>query len=76
MRYHIVGIKNKKLKVSVKCLDLQENLWLKVSLNPYTLECLDKLIPDSLQNFIQSNQESIINYLINDNLDEKKICIM
>ena len=53
---------------------MQEDAWLKVSLNPDTLECIDKLIPDSLQNFVESKQENIREYLINLNeiVNEKK----
>ncbi|CAH2716726.1 hypothetical protein BACCIP111895_03914 [Neobacillus rhizosphaerae] len=78
MRYHIVGVIYKRQKVTVKCLDTQEDAWLKVSLNPDTLECNDKLIPDSLQNFVQSKQENIRMYLINlnDIANEKKVCIV
>lgn len=74
MRYQIVEVICKKQKVTVKCYDSQEDAWLKVSLNPDTLECIDKLIPDSLQNFVQSKQENIREYLItlNEIVDEKK----
>jgi len=53
---------------------MQEDAWLKVSLNPETLECIDKLIPDSLQDFVHSKQENISKYLINLNeiMNEKK----
>lgn len=74
MRYQIVDVICKRQKVTVKCLDMQEDAWLKVSLNPDTLECIDKLIPDSLQDFVQSKLENIREYLItlNEIVDEKK----
>jgi len=74
VRYHIVEVICKKQKITVKCFDMQEDAWLKVSLNPDTFECIDKLIPDSLQNFVQSKQENIRQYLINLNeiMNEKK----
>ena len=67
MRYHIVEVITKRQKVSVKCLDTQEEAWLKVSLNPDTLVCIDNLMPETLQNFVQSKQENIRMYLINVN---------
>jgi len=74
MRYHIVEVICKRQKVTVKCFDMQEDAWLKVSLNPETLECIDKLIPDSLQDFVHSKQENISKYLINLNeiMNKKK----
>lgn len=59
MRYQIVKIINKKEKINIRCWDSQEQILLKVSLNSNTLECTDKSIPDSLQRFVESNQESI-----------------
>lgn len=59
MRYQIIKIINKKEKINIRCWDSQEQILLKVSLNSNTLECTDKSIPDSLQRFVESNQESI-----------------
>jgi len=74
VRYQIVEVICKRKKVTVKCFDMQEDAWLKVSLNPETLECIDKLIPDSLQDFVHSKQENISKYLINLNeiMNKKK----
>jgi hypothetical protein len=63
MRYKIVDIKNKEKKVRIICRDSKEQVLLKVSLSPDTLECIDKFIPDSLQGFIELNQDSIRRYL-------------
>jgi hypothetical protein len=63
MRYQLVDITNKPKKISVRCLDKDEKAILKVSLDPVTLECIDPFIPDSLQNFIGSNQDFILNHL-------------
>lgn len=78
MRYHIVGVKNKSEKVSIQCLDTQEEALLRVSLNPDTLECMDQFIPDSLQNFVQLNQEQIRKYLftVNYGTKDEKNCIV
>lgn len=73
MRYHIVEVKYKREKVSVKCMDTQEKALLKISLNPYTLECMDSHIPEILQNFVQLNQENIRTYLLT--VNDKTICI-
>ena len=78
MRYHIIEVTDKRQKVSVKCLDTQEDAWLKISLNPDTLECIDKHIPDCLQDYVHSKKEIIRNDLLNvsDRADNKKICIV
>lgn len=64
MRYQIVKIKVKEEKVNIKCRDLQEQVFLKVSLRPDTLECTDQFTPESLQRFIELNQVFIRRYLI------------
>jgi hypothetical protein len=72
MRYQIVDIIYKETKVNIKCRDLQERILLKISLTSDTLECTDMLIPDSLQRFIELNQDSIrryLNYFIHKQID-------
>jgi hypothetical protein len=64
MRYRIVEIKNKEKKVTIKCLDSQEQALLRVSLSLDTFECTDPFIPDGLKRFIESNLVSIRKILL------------
>lgn len=63
MRYELIDIVSKQTKISVRCMDKDEKALLRVSLDPVTLECMDPFIPDSLQNFIGSHQQFIVNHL-------------
>ncbi|CRK82703.1 hypothetical protein BN000_02647 [Neobacillus massiliamazoniensis] len=76
MRYEIVDIKNKETKVNIRCRDSKEQVFLKISLSPNTLECTDKFIPDSLQRFLELNHDSIQRYLnhLNDIQNDTKTC--
>lgn len=67
MRYKITGIQCKEKEVTIRCLDSQEHVMLKISLMPDTLECMDKFIPDSLQTFVELQQASIRKYLFSRN---------
>ena len=77
MRYQIVEIKNKETTVNIRCLDSQEHVLFKVSLKPDTLECTDKFIPDSLQNYVDLNKDSIRRYLnkLNHKKNDTKTCV-
>lgn len=76
MRYQIVDIKNMETKVNIRCRDSKEEVLLKITLCPNTLECTDKFIPDSLQSFLELNQDSIRRYLnhLNHIHNETKTC--
>jgi hypothetical protein len=59
MRYEMIEVTKNVKKIKVKCIDNQEKAFLKVSLDPITLKCIDELIPESLQMFVVLKKDYI-----------------